>query len=143
RTFGLVRDGAIALGAIGLGRMLSPAITALWQLNTAGRAAAAGMSVLRGAFALLGGWPGVIIAGLSGLWFWLNRTKRAAEEAAAAIEEAISKRAAQLSTLDEAGTLKAIQQSSAKMGELQQRLAELQEQAAREMGQPREITRRG
>lgn len=130
RTFGLVRDGAIALGAIGLGRMLSPAITALWQLNTAGRAAAAGMGVLRGAFALLGGWPGVIIAGMSGLWFWLNRTKRAAEEAAAAVEQAISTRAAQLSTLDEEGTLKAMQQSSARMGELQQRLADLQAELA-------------
>src|SRR5690606_15135460 len=143
RTFGLVRDGAIALGAIGLGRMLAPAITALWQLNTAARAAAAGIGVLRGAFALLGGWPGVIIAGLSGLWFGLNRTKRAAEEAAAAIEEAISKRAAQLSTLDEEGTAQAIQRSTARIGELQQRLAELQEQAAREMGPPREFTRRG
>lgn len=130
RTFGLVRDGAIALGAIGLGRMLSPAITALWQLNTAGRAAAAGMGVLRGAFALLGGWPGVIIAGLSGLWFWLNRTKRAAEEAAAAIEEAISKRAAQLSTLDEAGTLQEINRSAARVGELQRRLSELQAELA-------------
>lgn len=130
RTFGLVRDGAIALGAIGLGRMLSPAITALWQLNTAGRAAAAGMGVLRGAFALLGGWPGVIIAGLSGLWFWLNRTKRAAEETAAAVEQAISTRVAQLSTLDEEGTLQAINRSAARVGELQRRLSELQAELA-------------
>ena len=122
---------------------LARASAAMAQAAIASRAAAAGMGILRGAFALLGGWPGVIIAGLTGIWFRLNQTKRAAEEAAAAIEDAINQRAMQFSTLDEEQTLAEFGRTGARIGELQQRLSELQAELAKTSETPLQFGRSG
>lgn len=116
---------------------------ALAQASITARAAATGMGILRGAFALLGGWPGIIIAGLTGLWFWLNRTKRAAEEAAAAIEDAIAQRAMRASTFDEGQTLEEISRTAARIGELEQRLASLRAELASAGETPLQFGRSG
>ncbi len=58
------------------------AAAATARLTLAARAANAALALGRGALALVGGWAGAAVIGLTGLYFWLNRSKTAADDLA-------------------------------------------------------------
>lgn len=105
---------------------------AMAQASVSARLAAGSMGVLRGAFALLGGWPGIIVTALGGLVLWLGRSRREAEETAAAVKMAIAESTASLSELDKAATFRRLGLARKEVHSLEQALADLNAQAERE-----------
>lgn len=66
------------------------ASAAIASTTLAARAAAGAMGVLRGALAFLGGPIGAVVTGLTLLYFWFQKNKDGAEEAAASMKRSLS-----------------------------------------------------